>query len=137
MYYQNVAFESPQPKLIEEPGVCVQRFIGGISAIQFEPSDIVLDEQRDLLIVASLSEILTLPAGLPEQKTPLQVLYSFPGEEDLEALTFIDGMLYAISEGLTNSSVIQMNWTSNSAIAPVKRWGIPSPAAVSVGVVIH
>jgi len=122
----------PPPVVIEQSNVCVRRSTAGnFSVFQFEPSEILYDEQRNILIVASLSQILAAPADVAEANAPLQLLYRFPGQEDLEALTFIDGTLYAISEATTNSSLIRFDWTSNSSIVPRKRWGIPSPAAVS------
>ena len=134
-------------QLVENPGVCVQRNLdlgisSGISALQFEPSDIIVDEERNLLIVVSLDNILAVPSGLPTDEAtinaPMQVLHKFPdGSEDLEALEIINGTIYAISEGKQDSAgnsqsdIITLDWTSDGLLNETNRWRINAPSGVS------
>ena len=155
----NVAsYDVPNKQLVETPGVCVKRHLNlgsrninlespssGLTALQFEPSAVIIDETRDLMIVASLDEIIALPAGLPNDEASInaemKILHRFPpGSEDLEALEIIDGKIYAISEKKQNpngkndfgfSHLIQMEWADDGLLTETNRWLIESPNAVS------
>lgn len=91
------------------------------------------------MIVASLDEIIAVPAGLPSasSKVLIQILYQFPqGSEDLEALEIINGTIYAISEnkkginGEDQSDLIALDWT-DGLLKESNRWRLGSPNAVS------
>jgi hypothetical protein len=138
--------------------MCVRRNLdfgptSGISVLQFEPSAVIVDEERDLIIIASLDEIVALPAGLPKDENadsdeedsaedsinaPMQILHRFPeGSDDLEALEIINGTIYAISEnkksssGIDQSDIIALDWTSDGLLNESNRWRIKAPNAVS------
>jgi len=138
VYIYNTQFAFPNAMLREVEGMCVKRNLdfgltSGISMYSFEPSAITIDEERDLLIVASLDEIVALPAGLPKDfesiNAPMQILHKFEERsEDLEALEIIDGTIYAISEGKTTkngkdqSDLISLDWTSDGHLEETERW---------------
>lgn len=93
------------------------------------------------MIVASLDEIVALPAGLPEDTAsidaPMRILHRFPeGSEDLEALEIINGTIYAISENkksskgvVDESDIIAFNWTSDGLLSESNRWRIKASNA--------
>merc|ERR1712176_242313 len=99
IYVNHIQFTYIGKSLVEEPGMCVKRYLdlgpsSGISVFQFEPSAVVLEEERNIILVGSLDEIIALPAGLPTDKdsiyAPIQVLHRFPqGSEDIEALQVV------------------------------------------------
>ena len=129
--------------MVATAGVCVMRNLdlgpsSGISMLEFEPSDVILEKERNIIIVASLDEIIALPAGLPTDKasidSPIQILHQFPrGTEDLEGLEIIDRRVYAVSEGKANSEsdIIAFDWTTNNTLVEWNRWRITAPNAVS------
>jgi hypothetical protein len=125
-------------------GMCVKRTLdytsSRISAFQFEPSAIVVDSERDLILIASLDEIIALPAGLPTDKAsinaPIRILHEFKdGTEDLEALEIINGTVYALSEAKKSvndkdqSDIIALEWTSDGLLNETKRWRTKAPNA--------
>jgi SPX domain protein involved in polyphosphate accumulation/uncharacterized membrane protein YidH (DUF202 family) len=132
--------------MVESAGFCVMRKLNlgassGISALQFEPSDVIVDVERNIILVASLDEIIALPAGLPTDQAsteaPIELLYKFPDDsEDLEGLAIVDGRLYALSEnkkdpnsGLEESEIIALDWTANNTLIESERWRVGAPNA--------
>lgn len=128
VYIYHVTFPHPNAPLREMAGVCVRRNLdyssSRVSAFQFEPSAVVVDTERDLILVASLDEIIALPAGLPTDtdsiNAPIKLVKEFDdGTEDLEALEIINGTIYALSEAKKSvndkdqSDLIALEWTSD------------------------
>ena len=139
LYWSNATFDPPNPTLVEVPGVCVKRHLGGdISMIEFEPSDIVVDEQRGELLVASNNEIVALPDGIPhnqeENDVDVKLLYRFPdGGEDLEALELIDDKIFAVSERNKKSHIIVLQRKpDDDTLDPMIRYSIPTPATEGI-----
>jgi len=140
IFVSDIPFRYPNTELSPLAGVCVQRNLdlgitSGISVLQFEPSAIVVDETRDMLIVASLDHIVALPAGVPTDpaavSAPFTKLYEFPeGTEDLEALEIVEGNIYAISEnkvgadGSDESDIISFAWTPEGTLNVTNRWRV-------------
>ena len=106
--------------------------------IEFEPSDIVVDEQRGELLVASNNEIVALPDGIPhnqeENNVDVKLLYRFPdGGEDLEALELIGDKIFAVSERNKKSHLILLQREpDNGTLAPTTRYSIPTPATEGI-----
>jgi len=106
--------------------------------IEFEPSDIVVDEQRGELLVASNNEIVALPDGIPhnqeENNVDVKLLYRFPdGGEDLEALELIGDKIFAVSERNKKSHlIILQREPDNGTLAPTTRYTIPTPATEGI-----
>ena len=139
LYWSNATFDPPNPTLVEVPGVCVKRHLGGdISMIEFEPSDIVVDEQRGELLVASNNEIVALPDGIPhnqeENDVDVKLMYRFPdGGEDLEALELIGDKIFAVSERNKKSHIIVLQREpDDGTLAPTTRYSIPTPATEGI-----
>jgi len=144
VYIYHVTFPHPNAQLREMAGMCVKRSLdyssSRISAFQFEPSAVVVDSERDLILIASLDEIIALPAGLPTDNAsinaPIRIVHEFKdGTEDLEALEIINGTVYALSEGKKSSNnedqsdVIALEWTSDGLLKETKRWRTKAPNA--------
>jgi len=144
VYIYHVTFPHPNAQLREMAGMCVKRSLdyssSRISAFQFEPSAVVVDSERDLILIASLDEIIALPAGLPTDNAsinaPIKIVHEFKdGTEDLEALEIINGTVYALSEGKKSSNnedqsdVIALEWTSDGLLKETKRWRTKAPNA--------
>jgi len=144
IYVYHIQFEYPNKLLVDSPGICSKRYLdlgtsSGISFLQFEPSAVVVDEERDLMIIASLDEIVAIPAKLPEDKgtdnapMEMKILHRFPeGTEDLEALEIVDNTIYAVSENKKDgkddqSEIIAMDWTSGGLLEETNRWRITAP----------
>ena len=106
--------------------------------IEFEPSDVVVDEQRGELLVASNNEIVALPDGIPhnqeENDVDVKLLYRFPdGGEDLEALELIGDKIFAVSERNKKSHLILLQREpDDGTLAPTTRYSIPTPATEGI-----
>jgi hypothetical protein len=145
MYVNNLGVETSE-HIVHTTGSCVKRTpdlgaSSGIPYLQFEPSAVIVEKERNIIIVGSLDEIIALPAGLPTDQAsidaPIQLLHQFAdGTEDIEALHIVDGSIYALSEGKTHptsaapeSDVIALDWTVNNTLIESGRWRIKSPYA--------
>lgn len=135
IYWSNEQFTPHNPTLYQQDGVCVQRHLGGdISMIEFEPSDIIVDEKRGQLLIASLNEIVAIPDGIPrseeENNVDVKLLYNFPeGGEDLEALEIINDDIFAVSEKSSRSELITLQRQDDDTLMPIMRHSISTPAA--------
>jgi SPX domain protein involved in polyphosphate accumulation/uncharacterized membrane protein YidH (DUF202 family) len=99
-----------QVTLYAKLGECTQRSLQGVSLLEYQPSDVIVDIDRNLLLVPSLSQIAGLPmAGNDDNVEPLKVLAEVPGA-DLECLTYVGDRLFAVSEGPQSSRLIEFQW---------------------------
>jgi len=110
----------------------VKRHLGGdINLLQFEPSDLTIDEKKGLLLVASLNEIIAIPDGLSTSKEDAKILYrSQNGENDFEAIEIIDEVVYAVSEAsqINNmSDVIVFGAEAEGRLVPTSRYNTNTP----------
>jgi len=89
----------------EDPlGECKMHNLSGISLLQYQPSDVVLDDTAKMLIIPSQSKLTGLPLDY-EGEQEISVLVEVPGT-DIEAITYAKGMLYAVSESKGSSSLL-------------------------------
>ena len=98
--------------MVHQSGQCVRRGLGGVPIMELQPSGIVFDDARGLALVPSLNRILALRGGLPSDEDsdrPVQVVATLPGT-NIEALEFVDGNLYALSEEIGYSEIIALQW---------------------------
>ncbi|CAJ1968539.1 unnamed protein product [Cylindrotheca closterium] len=101
--------EVAMPSIRSEAGVCMEHDVSSFSSLEFEPSDALIDEDRNLLLVPTLSEIygFPLPAwnnqgqlAIPKGSTATVV--ARVERADFESATFVDAnTLYAVSEVAT------------------------------------
>ena len=110
----------------------MKRHLGGdINLLQFEPSDLTIDEKKGLLLVASLNEIIAIPDGLSTSKEDAKILYrSQNGENDFEAIEIIDEVVYAVSEASqinNRSDVVVFGAEAEGRIVPTSRYNTNTP----------
>ena len=134
IWWTNTNFDFPQPTLTQQEGVCVKRHLGGdinLLQLQFEPSDLTIDEKKGLLLVASLNEIIAIPDGLSTSKEDAKILYrSQNGENDFEAIEIIDGVVYAVSEASqinNRSDVVVFGAEAEGRLVPTSRYNTNTP----------
>lgn len=92
-----VASEDPQ-------GECKMHNFTGISLLEYQPSDIVLDETGDMLIIPSQSKVTGLP--LDAEADPFVSVLGEVPDTDIEAVAFAKGILYAVSESKGSSLLL-------------------------------
>ena len=97
--------------VIIEGGRCMRHNFTGISLLEYQPSDVLVDETRNLLIIPSLSKLTSLPVelGLSETPSDVQILTEFMGFA-FEAVTYVDETLYALSEDTVSSTLLAFAW---------------------------
>jgi SPX domain protein involved in polyphosphate accumulation/uncharacterized membrane protein YidH (DUF202 family) len=91
-------------------GVCEQYTFDNLSKLEFQPSDVIVDSRRNLLLVPSLSQIVSVPLDKHQLSRP-RVLIDIPGA-DIEALTSNGRSIYAVSEGKGESNLFELKWNS-------------------------
>lgn len=109
---RNKGISTPEERYIQSQiGQCMEHDVSSFSALEFEPSDALVDEQRNLLLVPSLAEIHGFP--LPEWNNQGQLTIPNGARStvvarlergDFEAAAIVDSnTIYAISEVTTTS----------------------------------
>jgi hypothetical protein len=91
----------------DSSGECKQHNFTGISLLEYEPSDVVVDETQKMLIIPSQSKLTGLPLDGDTVEQQISVLGEVPGT-DIEAITYANGMLYAVSESKGSSSLLAL-----------------------------
>jgi SPX domain protein involved in polyphosphate accumulation/uncharacterized membrane protein YidH (DUF202 family) len=112
------------PLLRAESGLCYQHSNKGIPALLYQPSDLVIDNDRDMLLVPSLQRIVGHFREEPNSNAV--TLVEIP-DADLEGLTYAGDRLFALSEmgGRNTSSLIELEWRSvNERLQVVQRWDL-------------
>lgn len=129
MWWTNSTFNYPNPSLRFSEGVCVQKYLGGdINLLQFEPSDLTIDEENGLLLVASLSEIVGIPDGMSTAEVDAKILYQAQNQTfDFEAIEIIDGVLYAVSEGSKESDIVVFGKELDGRLVPTSIYHADTP----------
>lgn len=89
----------------DSQGECKRYNFSGISLLEYQPSDVVLDETNKMLIIPSQSKLTSLPLNDDSGEPQISVLADVPGA-DFEAIAYAKGMLYAISESKGSSSLV-------------------------------
>ncbi len=111
----------------------MKRHLGGINLLEFEPSDLELDEKNGLLLVASPNEIVAIPDWMSTSTEDAKPLYQSPNGvvNDFEAIEFIDEVLYAVSEassGNGNSIIVEFGEDADKGeLFETNRWRTGTP----------
>ena len=120
------------PKI--EVGKCMQHSFSGVSMLEFQPSDIVVDTARDIFLVPSITDIRSLSKEATNDSVRMLHTLVTVDHEDFEALTFHDdGTLYAVSEDPNNSILLAFRWSTpvgafTHAMELVGRWKLKGVA---------
>lgn len=117
--------------LIESPNECMRHDLGRLfSPLNFKPSDLILDEPRNLLIVPSFSEIVAFDAAIgtilatgPSLRGGAKpyVAGHVPGAI-VEGLVKVGDSLYATSSNNDDkevSMIYKLDWTTTTTHGPV------------------
>ncbi len=108
----------------------MKRHLGGINLLEFEPSDLELDEKNGLLLVASPNEIVAIPDWMSTSTEDAKPLYRSPNGvvNDFEAIEFIDEVLYAVSEGSVCSTIVEFGEdVEEGKLYETNRWCAVTP----------
>jgi len=134
------------PPIVEESGVCIKHGIDGVSAMAYQPSDILSDNKGNdatattataqLLLVPSLTDITALPLILTSEgkvndtaasSASVEVLLTVNGE-NFEGLTYVNDTLYAVSEDNKGSGkLFALQWDTTNTLSVIDSWKIESP----------
>jgi hypothetical protein len=98
--------------LLVEPGKCMQHEFQGISLLEYQPSDVILDVANDILIIPSQSKITSIPLSMPGEPHDVKVLIELAGY-DMEAVTYLNDTLFAVSEDKKESMLLAFKWRPN------------------------
>ncbi|CAB9505437.1 Vacuolar transporter chaperone 4 [Seminavis robusta] len=110
--------------LHEEIGQCYLHSNRGISKLEYQPSDIVVDKKRNALLVPSVQRILlhSLYPPLPNRENRVKTLIEIPNS-NLEGLTVIDDRVFALSEGPKRTELIELQWNGeDDELSVIHRW---------------
>lgn len=118
-----------QVYLHEEPGQCYLHSNRGISKLEYQPSDIVVDAKRNALLVPSVQRILShsLDPPLPNRENRVDTLIEIP-DCNLEGLTVINERVFALSEGPKRTELIELAWNENEELDLLHRWKLGNSA---------
>jgi uncharacterized membrane protein YidH (DUF202 family) len=135
-----------QATLQQQSGFCAQHSATGLSSLEYEPSDILVDTSRNMLLVPSLATIRAydLPSATLVRDDPVvsKILVEVPGA-NLEGLTMVEDRVFALSESVINdggpSQLIELGWTTSSSgtstLQVLQQWTIPTPQAEGIAYV--
>lgn len=101
-------------------GSCLQSNLSGVSNLEYQPSDVVVDHDRGLLLVPSISDITSIRGG------QVEVLAVSEGA-DFEGLTYAGDRIFAVSEGKKESKLIEFEWGAAGTLQEVNVWSIDTP----------
>ena len=109
-------------------GKCKQHPLLGVSRLEFQPSSLVSDSSRDILMVASHDEIWATSKSSPNNEafTVAKIPYAKSA-----ALTMVHKTLFAVSQVSTRldsskngDELIAMQWGANDELVGTNRWKI-------------
>lgn len=109
--------------LQEQVGQCYKHSTSGISKLEYQPSDIAVDSQRNALLVPSGQLILlySLLPPSPNREKTVKTLIEIPSS-DLEGLTVVDDRVFALSEGPKLTELIELQWNGDDSLSITSRW---------------
>ena len=94
-----------------KPGICIQHNLQGVSLLEYQPSDVLVDTERNLLLIPSLSQINSIPINATINGT-IKVHAEISGT-DIECVTYAGSRLFAIAEGPKKSRLLEFKWESS------------------------
>jgi hypothetical protein len=112
------------PTLTVQGDVCYQHSLNGTSLLEYQPSDVAIDQMRNLLLVPSLNQITAISRNR-SMRTGIRIVADLQNA-DIEGLTIVNDTVFAISEGEKKSELIALQWDNLGELNPVNRWTIDS-----------
>mmetsp|Transcript_25239 Transcript_25239/g.44801 ORF Transcript_25239/g.44801 Transcript_25239/m.44801 type:complete len:1006 (+) Transcript_25239:328-3345(+) len=105
--------------LHQAEGKCVMQSMAGIHLLEYEPSDVIVE--NNTLLVVSHQHVMSHP--LDGDRTPSE-LAAIPST-DLEGLTRVGERIFALSEGPHQTELVELNWTSGGeSMEEIARWKV-------------
>ena len=135
--------------MVHTPGICVKRSLesdlSGQSRIglnlELQPSGVIVDESKGLILVPTNNRIIALRDGLPTEdmnRDPVNVVASLKGT-DIEALQYVGDNIFALSEAGKGAEVIALQWVYDSneggQLKEVHRWMVSESAPEGIAMV--
>lgn len=133
--------------MVHTSGTCIRRSLDadpGESRIGFsmklQPSGVIVDDTKGLLLVPSNNRIIALKDGLPaeeENAEPVRVVATLEGT-DIEALEYVGDFVFALSEAGKGSEVIALKWENENSdsdnLEELHRWQLSesSPEGIAL-----
>mmetsp|Transcript_25238 Transcript_25238/g.44797 ORF Transcript_25238/g.44797 Transcript_25238/m.44797 type:complete len:991 (+) Transcript_25238:328-3300(+) len=118
-FVQSSPNRSRQQLLYQEAGKCVMQSMAGIHLLEYEPSDVIVE--NNTLLVVSHQHVMSHP--LDGDRTPSE-LAAIPST-DLEGLTRVGERIFALSEGPHQTELVELNWTSGGeSMEEIARWKV-------------
>jgi WD40 repeat protein len=114
--------EVVQPSIHSEHGLCEKYTFTELSDLEFQPSDVVVDAERKILLIPSLTTIVSVPLYQVTVSVP-EVLIDIPGA-DIEALTAVGDRLFAVRED-GDSTIHELQWDAGR-LRKVREFLIPT-----------
>jgi len=135
--------------MIHMPGICVKRTLesnhSGQSRIglnlELQPSGVIVDESKGLILVPTNNRIIALRDGLPSEdmnRDPVNVVASLKGT-DIEALQYVGDYIFALSEAGKGAEIIALQWVYDSdeggQLKEIHRWMVSEAAPEGIAMV--
>ena len=133
--------------MVHTSGTCIRRSLEGDTgesrigfSMDLQPSGVIVDETKGLLLVPSNNRIIALKDGLPteeENVEPARVVATLE-ETDIEALERVGDFVFALSEAGKGAEIIALKWENeNSDIGNLEefhRWKLSesSPEGIAL-----
>lgn len=106
---------------------CFQHSLN-VSAIEYQPSDIVVDTNR--LLIPSTSKITAIDRT-DSASNGMKVVAEIPGA-DLEAITIVGERVFVLAEEEDASQLIELQWNGEDRLNITQQWRIASPMAEGI-----
>jgi uncharacterized membrane protein YidH (DUF202 family) len=109
----------------DQAGKCFQHSMTGVNSLKYQPSDVILDERTNALLVASTHEIVSHPLMmmLEGEAAAASHLVKLPNTE-LTGLTAVGDRVFALSGGPYRTELIELARTSDQGMEVQARWTV-------------
>jgi uncharacterized membrane protein YidH (DUF202 family) len=107
----------------EDPGHCFQQSIFGINALTYEPNDVIVDLDKNSLLVASTAEILMHPIEGGEASHLVHL-----HDTELGGLTTVGDRIFALSGGPHTTELLELAWNERGTLEQQGSWIVEESA---------
>jgi uncharacterized membrane protein YidH (DUF202 family) len=119
------------PTLVAQEGHCFQRPINGTSQLVYQPSGLLVDNKRDMILVPTVDRVTGLSMSSPS--SPVVNLAIIPNA-DLEDITYAGDRVFVLGEGKDKPLLIELEWGNlTNTLQEVRRWELDANADLTSG----
>ena len=119
----------------QEQGLCFQHLNNGISNLGYQPSDVMVDQGRGMLLVPSLGHIVGHSTS--RLTKGVVTLADIPGA-DLEGLTNVGDRVFALSEAVSeigkSSIIFELAWQGEGQLGVVQHFDLGAKDSDNEGI---